>query len=164
MSPLLTKSLTSSLISFLGDFLVQSLTSQSYSLKRSISFGLEALFISGPIMHYTYEFLEKKIPSDNKWNVGLQLIIDCVIMDAVYIMSSFWVTGLIQGLTYNTILKQVKRDFLGTFRACAMGSLGVGPVEFFFFRFGNVKWRCLGVNLTDVAWNGVVSFWVSKGR
>ncbi|XP_028792459.1 PXMP2/4 family protein 1-like [Neltuma alba] len=64
--PIITKSITSSLIFIAADLTSQTITMPSesapYDLKRTLSMGTYALFIMGPSQHMWFNFLSKVLP------------------------------------------------------------------------------------------------------
>lgn len=194
---LLTKCTTAGLIALLGDILAQGLEyhmqendiiHQQFSIHIRRAFGIffESMFISGPIMHWSYDILEEKVPieettsmyestsstDDNdilvsslrKWAAALfHVIIDLIILGPVFVLSMMVTSSFIEG-RWRTIWQEFKSDFSPALWASTLSSLSFLPMQTVAFRLLSVKFRLLYMNLQDIIWNAVVSFMVHKSR
>eukprot|EP00520_Triparma_pacifica_P004337 CAMPEP_0118651956 /NCGR_PEP_ID=MMETSP0785-20121206/11059_1 /TAXON_ID=91992 /ORGANISM="Bolidomonas pacifica, Strain CCMP 1866" /LENGTH=283 /DNA_ID=CAMNT_0006544437 /DNA_START=75 /DNA_END=923 /DNA_ORIENTATION=+ len=160
-NPLLTKSLSASLISTCGDLVAQSFTKSKYDPIRSLSFTFEGLFISGPAMNFSFAFFERLFPTDNKKimplrksiNAVLQLALDTIFMDTFYVLSAFFMSGIFEGLPISLLLLKLRSELFPCLRASWMSSLALAPLEIANFRFVPKEWRTVFMNFTDVIWN-----------
>ena len=121
-------------------------------------------------MSVSYAYLEDRFPTevgssrDKLQNAFRQLLVDNLIMDAFFVLSSFVTTGFLQGLKMRVIGNELRQHFASSWLACMSTNAGLAPVEFTLFRFVPLKWRTLGMNLTDVIWTAVLSLSASRLR
>jgi hypothetical protein len=190
-SPVITKSVTAGVIGIIGDYMAQWLeytmerrknpiqeTSSlarglsihgRYSLRRGLSILTDGIFISGPLMHFGYNFFESIMPI----NVGgassslaamAHVLADSVILDSIFVASTFIVTGIMEGYTYKQLVPQLRSDYVPTLKASWATSLFLLPFEFACFRYLPLTFRVMAVNFLDVVWDAVVSFMAHRSR
>jgi hypothetical protein len=171
-SPLLTKSLSASFISTVGDLLAQSVTPKPFDLMRSLSFFFEGLLISGPMMSFSFSLFESMFPTDTEditafrksVNSLFQLMLDTIFMDTFYVLSAFMTSGLFEGLPISLLIAKLRTDFVSCLTTSWMSSLALSPLEIANFRFVPKEWRTIMMNFTDVLWNAFVSFGLHSKR
>jgi hypothetical protein len=190
-SPVITKSVTAGVIGIIGDYMAQWLeytmerrknpiqeTSSlarglsihgRYSLRRGLSILTDGIFISGPLMHFGYNLFESVMPI----NVGgassslaalAHVLADSVILDSIFVASTFIVTGIMEGYTYKQLVPQLQSDYVPTLKASWATSLFLLPFEFACFRYLPLTFRVMAVNFLDVVWDAVVSFMAHRSR
>ena len=187
-NPVVTKSLTAGVIGVLGDCMAQvlehvmhqrqhkqgdghkhaskSVSSLEYDSRRGVSALLDSVFLSGPLMHYGYEFFDHILPiADGGSGAALlHVLADSIFLDAIFVASTFIVTGRMEGYSFRQLLPQLRRDYVPTLKASWVTSLFLMPIEFVCFRFLPLSYRVLAVNFIDVIWDTVVSFMAHRGR
>lgn len=179
--PLITKACSSAVIAFLGDSCAQQFEARTrvkregsnaspakYNVRRGLSTVAGGLFITGPALHFVYNFLEHLIPvSGSALPPSLaalsQVLLDDFFVDSVFVAITFIFTGLTEGYGMKTF-SQLKTDFVPTVKAGWATSLFLMPLEFTCFRFLPISFRVLGMNFVDIVWDGVMSFQVHKSR
>jgi hypothetical protein len=190
-SPVITKSVTAGVIGIIGDYMAQWLEYTMerrknpkqeasslarglsihgrYSLRRGLSILTDGLFISGPLMHFGYNFFESIMPI----NVGggssslaamAHVLADSVLLDSIFVASTFIVTGVMEGYTYKQLVPQLRSDYVPTLKASWATSLFLLPFEFACFRYLPLTFRVMSVNFLDVVWDAVVSFMAHRSR
>mmetsp|Transcript_12102 Transcript_12102/g.28706 ORF Transcript_12102/g.28706 Transcript_12102/m.28706 type:complete len:372 (+) Transcript_12102:135-1250(+) len=183
--PLLTKSLTTAIIQFSGDFMAQRYeqhqekdattihSNKAYDLRRGLSLFADGLVLSGPLMHYCYEWMEQVWPtSEVEAGVGLARLFTSLrhvffndyIIDTTYIALSFIMTGFFEGYSWKEIVKNIRKDFGATVRASWLTSLGLIPVEILCFGYLSLSFRVLAMNFVDLLWGAIVSFYSHRSR
>lgn len=184
--PVLTKSLTAGVIGVLGDCLAQGLehvlhqrqhnkrqgkdnqvvTPLKYDPRRGLSILLDGVFLSGPLMHFGYEFLDHILPIANGGSGAalLHVLADSIFLDAIFVATTFIVTGRMEGYTFRQVLPQLRRDYLPALKASWATSLFLMPIEFVCFRFLPLSYRVLSVNFIDIVWDAVISFMAHRSR
>jgi len=136
-----------------------------YDRRRGSSTLVDGLFISGPLLHLAYELFERVLPSTSStWAALCHVVADSVFLDALFVATTFVVTGLVEGYTPKEMLKQLKRDYKSTLMASWATSIGLFPLGFVCFRYLPVPLRVLAVNCIDVVWGAVVSFFAHRNR
>jgi Mpv17 / PMP22 family len=190
VAPLITKSVTSGVLGMGGDYMAQWLEyklgkrisnkqssswkdvvriHQTYHLRRGLAILVDGLIISGPLMHWGYNFFEYVLPisgAQHRWVAALaHVVADSVFLDAIFVGTAFIVTGLMEGYRLRRdIWPQFRTDYGPTLRASWATSLILMPLEFVCFRFLPVSFRTLAMNLTDIIWDTVVSFMAHRSR
>jgi protein Mpv17 len=190
VAPLITKSVTSGVLGMGGDYMAQWLEyklgkrisnkqssswkdvvriHQTYHLRIGLAILVDGLIISGPLMHWGYNFFEYVLPisgAQHRWVAALaHVVADSVFLDAIFVGTAFIVTGLMEGYRLRRdIWPQFRTDYGPTLRASWATSLILMPLEFVCFRFLPVSFRTLAMNLTDIIWDTVVSFMAHRSR
>ena len=183
--PVITKSITAGVIGVMGDFMAQGLervlhqrqqkqrgevvqnTSAKYDPRRGLSILLDGFFLSGPLMHFGYELFDKIMPIHAGGGSGaalMHVLADSVFLDAIFVASTFVVTGRMEGYTFRQILPQLRKDYVPALKASWATSLFLMPIEFVCFRFLPLSYRVLAVNFIDVIWDAVISFMAHRSR
>jgi hypothetical protein len=190
-SPVITKSVTAGVIGIIGDYMAQWLEYMMerrknpehersslvrglsihgrYSFRRGLSILTDGIFISGPLMHFGYNLFESIMPI----NVGggssslaamVHVVADSVILDSIFVASTFIVTGIMEGYTYKQLVPQLRSDYVPTLKASWVTSFFLLPFEFACFRYLPLTFRVMSVNFLDVVWDAVVSFMAHRSR
>jgi hypothetical protein len=180
-SPLITKSITSGVIGVCGDYCAQWLdhqlkrrkhdataitdTGMTYNARRGLAVLVDGLFVSGPLMHFGYNFFETLIPSGHSLGAIAHVIADSIILDSVFVGTAIIGTGLVEGYRFQQdICPQLQQDYGETLKASWATSAAMVPLQFVCFRFLPIALRALAMNVTDILWGGVISFMTHKGR
>ena len=181
--PLFNKVLTAGIIGIMGDALSQyfeiavmgkhragSFTS-SFDPRRNLGVFLEGFLISGPLMHYSYNLFEKILPISETNGVmgsifaGMQVFLDCFIMDPFYVLSAMITGGLFEGFSFtNDLIPQISTDFFPSMKAAWISSFMLSPIQFMAFRCLPVNLRSLAMNVQNIIWNAVVLYMAHRGR
>jgi hypothetical protein len=190
-NPVITKSVTAGVIGIIGDYMAQWLEYMMerrnnpeqeasslvrglsihgrYSFRRGLSILTDGIFISGPLMHFGYNLFESIMPI----NVGgassslaamAHVVADSVILDSIFVASTFIVTGIMEGYTYKQLVPQLRSDYVPTLKASWATSFFLLPFEFACFRYLPLTFRVMSVNFLDVVWDAVVSFMAHRSR
>lgn len=183
--PLYTKALTTAIIGMMGDTGAQMIEErirsrkegtpfqfrQSYDRRRGLANAADGFLVTGPLLHFAYNFLETIIPvSGAATGLGatiaalIQVLIDDFILDGIFVAIMFVTTGLGEGYRLRQILSQFRKDYTGAVRASWATSVFLLPCEFVLFRFFPLRFRVLGMNLIDIFWEGMVSYMVHQRR
>lgn len=185
---LATKCVTAGLLSLVGDFFAQTYQSRSKKLHlnklRAFALVFESTFLSGPLMHYAYDYMEQMLPISksvlsfdeidvlaplqvflrNQWTASfLHVAVDIMILGPLYVLSIMITSGLIEG-NRSTIWPEFKLDFLPTVRASTITSILFSPIQMLAFKVLPVHLRLLYMNIQDIVWNSVVSFYAHRSR
>jgi len=176
--PAITTSLTAGVVALAGDLLAQlvepSMLSQKrkdedrpkIEVRRSLTIAAEGIFVSGPFLHYAYDYMETCILSlaVNAWIRSLfQVILDIIVLDTILTGTFMITSGLLQGRK-NKIIAEMKSDYLPAVRVAWLSSLGMAPIQLVNFRFVPLRFRVLVTNFQDVLWNAAVSYMTHRSR
>lgn len=154
--PLLTKSITSGILSGLGDLLSQ-LIENGFSFnkcdpKKVLEFGQFGLMVSGPVFHFWYKFIDKVF---SRFNLsGLQVILlkilaEQIILRPFFFSLLFLYTSIQRGTTAQ-LGKKIKNDLIPT---CITSMKVSIPAAFIAFKFVPPEMRVLFGNIVALFWN-----------
>ena len=182
-NPLFVKSISSGFISTIADFAAQAFEQRNnklellnqgrkkYDTRRLGACFAEGLFISGPLMHFGYDYFERIIPVQSSLgrhsNVAAitHVLADCVFLDSVFVATKILTTGLLEGHSLrNVIIPEFQNDYRNTMMASWVTSTGLFPLEFICFRYLPISLRTLSMNMTSILWDGVVSYKAHESR
>eukprot|EP00665_Eupelagonemidae_sp_cell47_P002133 gene2133-6020_t len=159
--PLYTKAITAAVLGALGDLLAQRSSGAAFDPQRLLAVTLDGLLVSGPMLHLGYTWLESAIPCagrGSKRNTLLQVLVDELVFDPLFIGAFFFTTGAVERQhPWRETLPNLRRSYWPTLRSGLITSTLLMPVQFFSFRHLPVKLRVLVCSLGDVAWDAAVS-------
>ncbi len=178
--PVLTKSLTTGIVQFFGDYAAQRYEQQNkndassnekeraYDLRRGLSLFCDGLLLSGPLLHYCFEWMEEIWPTGGDEVITLatlcHVFVNDYIIDSIYIGLSFVFTGVVEGYTLGQVAEIFRKDYGATVRASWLTSLGLIPVEIWCFGYLSLSFRVLAMNFVDLLWGAIVSFYSHRSR
>lgn len=172
--PTLTKSLTACFIGGLGDILAQWFeASGAVDIRRLLSVAGEGLLVSGPLMHYSYEFLDTIIPVEHpgntplqKWLLaGIQVLVDCLVMDCVFVATLMLTTALLEGRHLRHALGEFSSgQYWAGVRVSWASSACFAPLQTWLFRYVPLEFRVMAMNVQDVFWNAAISYIAHQSR
>ena len=139
--------------------------SMQYDVRRGLSAMASAMLFTGPILHYSYDLFERLLPV-SKMPKGFRtlassahVMADALLLDSVFVALNMLVTGVLEGYKFREdIIPQFQADYMGTLKTSWGMSAIIAPYQLVCFRFLPASLRVLGVNFSDVAWDGVVSY------
>lgn len=188
--PVLTKCFTTSLIQFLGDFMAQSYERHrirsknpsqnkgssfcqgipAYNPRRGLSLAADGMFLSGPLLHFAFEFMEHVLPSQNgdskSWissTTILHVLANDFLVDTIYLFMSFIFVALAEGLGRD-LPNLLRKDFPATIQASWATCVVFMPVEYLCFSQLPLNLRVLSMNLIDVLWGSIISYVTHRSR
>ncbi|KAK6938594.1 Mpv17/PMP22 [Dillenia turbinata] len=133
--PLITKSITSSLIYTAADLTSQAITvqpSDSFDFKRTLRMAGFGMFILGPSQHAWFNFVANVLPRQDMVTILKKLLMGQVIYGPSINSVFFSLNAALQGESAGDIVARLKRDLLPTLR----NGLLYWPVcDFFTFKF-----------------------------
>ncbi|CAL0333369.1 unnamed protein product [Lupinus luteus] len=134
--PVMTKSITSSLIFAAADLTSQMITlhssSASYDLKRTSRMAIYGLLILGPSQHVWFNFLSRILPKRDVSTTLKKIFMGQALFGPVINTVFFAYNGAVQGESGPEIIARLKRDLLPTL----LGGAIYWPIcDFFTFRF-----------------------------
>ena len=184
--PLLTKALTTGMIQFFGDLVAQRYEQQHqkeittirngkvYDLRRGLSLFADGLLLSGPLLHYCFEWMEDIWPTSKEvddigsawptFNCLCHVFVNDYVIDSIYIGLSFFFTGVVEGYSFSEVLGMFYKDYWPTVRASWLTSLGLIPIEVLCFGYLSLSFRVLAMNFVDLLWGAIVSFYSHRSR
>ncbi|KAM8961172.1 peroxisomal membrane protein 2 [Pelodytes ibericus] len=160
--PVLTKALTSGILSALGNLLSQSIERQRRSQKSPkkvdllgpLRFATYGFLFTGPLSHYFYMFLEQLIPSSSPLAGLRRLLLDRLIVAPVFLLLFFFVMNVLEGKDLATLNKKLKD---GYWSALKMNWKVWTPFQFINVNYVPVQFRVLFANLVAFFWYAYLS-------
>jgi len=168
--PLLTKSVTTATVELLGDAFAQRDEALAaarsggddappvrWDRRRSFGSFLDGLCCTGPLLHYSYGYLDRLLPSKGVASVRNALVstaIDEFICDPLDVAVYLATTSLVEG---KAVGPRLKAKYWPTLRDGLLVSVALTPLQFLSFRYLPVECRVLAVNAMDMVWMCAVS-------
>jgi Mpv17 / PMP22 family len=148
----------------------------NYHFRRGLSILADGMLISGPLMHIGYNYFETIVPISGAGGMSFlgmssstiaalsHVFADSIVLDSIFIASTFIMTGLFEGYSPKQLIPHFKMDYIPSLKASWLTSLALLPIEFVCFRFLPLSFRVLAVNFIDVVWDAVISFMAHRNR
>lgn len=161
--PVLTKSITSGVIAFLGDIACQKYFTQEkepkMDWKRTFKFTLLGTALVGPLLHYWYGFLVTKIPGTTAVSTLYRVAFDQLLFAPFCILPAFFSASMVLNGTPEQIPDKLKADWFPT--VIANFALWV-PAQFINFKFMPPQYQVLFANVVGLFWNVYLSAATNK--
>lgn len=160
--PISTKATTSGLLSALGNILSQviekrrkySSSSQSLELSGPLRFAAYGFFLTGPLSHYFYLYMEHLIPPTVPFAVLQRLMLDRLIFAPAFLLLFFVVMNFLEGKSLSTLSERMKK---GYWSALKMNWKVWTPFQFINITYVPVQFRVLFANLVALFWYAYLS-------
>lgn len=158
--PVLTKALTSAILTFIGDLICQLLIDQVSTLdvKRTLLFTFLGFALVGPTLHFWYLSLSKLVSTPGASGAVLRLLLDQFLFSPIFI-GFFLCTLLTLEGRPSQIVPKLQQEWLAT--VLANWQLWI-PFQFLNFLFVPQQFQVLAANVIALAWNVILSFKAHK--
>ncbi|XP_064209675.1 peroxisomal membrane protein 2 [Anguilla rostrata] len=158
--PILTKSVTSGILSALGNLLSQALESRKKrttdgNLRKGLNvlgparFAVYGLFCTGPLSHYFYQLMELVFPSSEPYCALKRLLLDRLVFAPAFLLLFFFVMNVLEGRTISAFQGKVRA---GYWPALKMNWKVWTPFQFININYVPVQFRVLFANLVALFW------------
>ncbi|XP_066509308.1 peroxisomal membrane protein 2-like [Hoplias malabaricus] len=157
--PIITKSVTSGVLSALGNLLSQALESKrnlkkgrptkEVDLHGPIRFAIYGLVVTGPISHYFYQLLEAVCPSSESNFVLKRLFLERLIFAPAFLLLFFTVMNALEGKSVSDLREKVQTRY---WAALKMNWKVWTPFQFININYVPVQFRVLFANLIALFW------------
>ncbi|XP_041079062.1 peroxisomal membrane protein 2-like [Polyodon spathula] len=155
--PILTKSVTSGILSALGNLLSQGLQrrGKGSNLREGLEWGGPARFavyglcVTGPVSHYFYQYLELLVHSSASHCVLKRLLLDRLIFSPAFLLVFFLAMNFLEGKSWAAFQKRVKTEY---WSALKMNWKVWTPFQFININYVPVQFRVLFANLVALFW------------
>ncbi|XP_042298132.1 peroxisomal membrane protein 2 [Sceloporus undulatus] len=151
--PVLTKALSSALLSALGSLLAEiiekSRKKKVLDLWGPLRFAVYGFFFTGPLSHYFYLYLERAIPSDVPFATFKKLLLDRLVVAPAFLVLFFFVMNLLEGKDSSAFRKKLKSSY---WAALKMNWKVWTPVQFINLGYIPVQFQVLFGNLVALFW------------
>ncbi|XP_039064130.1 protein sym-1-like [Hibiscus syriacus] len=158
--PVLTKAVTSALLTFVGDLICQLAIDHvpSLDVKRTFIFTLLGLVLVGPALHFWYLNLSKLVKLPGASGAFLRLLLDQFIFAPIFIGVFLSTLTTLEGRPSQVVPKLQQEWFSAV---VANWQLWI-PFQFLNFRFVPQQFQVLAANFIAVIWNVILSFKAHK--
>ncbi|KFK26211.1 hypothetical protein AALP_AA8G217100 [Arabis alpina] len=158
--PVLTKAVTSALLTLIGDLICQLTIDKTSSLdkKRTLTFTFLGLVLVGPALHFWYLYLSKVVTASGLTGTVLRLLLDQFVFAPIFVGVFLSAVVTLEGNPSNVIPK-LQQEWTGA--VLANWQLWI-PFQFLNFRFVPQNFQVLASNVVALAWNVILSFKAHK--
>ncbi|KAI9112654.1 hypothetical protein K1719_016320 [Acacia pycnantha] len=160
--PVVTKSITSSLIFVAADLTSQTITmssSDSYDLRRTLRMATYALFILGPSQHMWFNFMSKAFPRTDVPSTLKKILMGQAVFGPIINTVFFSYNSVLQGESGSEIVARLKRDLVPTLLGGAM----FWPVcDFVTFKFIQVQLQPLMNSSCAYVWTIYLTYMANR--
>mmetsp|Transcript_6949 Transcript_6949/g.11599 ORF Transcript_6949/g.11599 Transcript_6949/m.11599 type:complete len:302 (-) Transcript_6949:464-1369(-) len=162
--PLLTKSITSGVLSFTADCICQTAfpeeKNKKFDLRRLMNFTVLGTVLVGPLLHTWYGFLVTRIPGTSALATLYRVAFDQLLFAPLCIIPAFFSCSLILDGKPENIVAKLQSDWFPT--VTANFALWV-PSQIINFRLIAPQYQVLFANIVGFVWNIYLSRQNSKG-
>ncbi|KAH9625010.1 hypothetical protein KSS87_020699 [Heliosperma pusillum] len=162
--PVLTKSLTSSLIYVAADFTSQTIalsSSEPYDFIRTLRMGGYGLVVLGPTLHYWFNFMSKILPGRDLFSTVRKMILGQTVYGPTMTVVFFSLNAALQGEDAKEIVARLKRDLFPTM----LNGVMYWPLcDFITFRFAPVHLQPLVSNGFSYIWTVYMTYMASLDK
>lgn len=158
--PVLTKGVTSALLTLIGDLICQVMIDQvpSLDLKRTFLFTLLGLVLVGPTLHFWYLYLSRLVTLTGASGAFLRLLLDQFVFSPIFIGVFLSTLLTLEGRPSEVVPKLQQEWFSAVL---ANWQLWI-PFQFLNFRFVPQQFQVLAANVVALAWNVILSYKAHK--
>jgi len=167
--PILTKSITAGVLSFVADVICQkgfgsapiegtkdvTKDEKALDFPRIGKFTFLGVALVGPILHFWYGALARRIPGVDILSILKRLALDQLLFAPAFIAIFFTSALTLEGKNFNEIMTKLKKEWVPTVQA--NWSIWT-PAQFINFRFIDPKYQVLFSNCVGVIWNIYLSY------
>lgn len=157
--PIITKSVTSGVLSALGNILSQALESSENSKEKSprkkinvlgpVTFAIYGLVITGPVSHYFYHLLEVLFPTTVPYCLVKRLLLERLIFAPAFLLVFYVVMNALEGKTVADLQKKLTTTYWSSLK---MNWKVWTPFQFINISYIPVQFRVLFANLVALFW------------
>ncbi|KAA0716729.1 Peroxisomal membrane protein 2 [Triplophysa tibetana] len=157
--PILTKSVTSGILSSLGNLLSQALESSKNSKEKSemkkinvlgpVHFAIYGFVITGPLSHYFYHLLEVLFPTTVPYCLVKRLLLERLIFAPAFLLLFYVVMNAFEGKTVGDLQKKLTTSYWSSLK---MNWKVWTPFQFINISYIPVQFRVLFANIVALFW------------
>ncbi|KAJ3681023.1 hypothetical protein LUZ60_015512 [Juncus effusus] len=158
--PIITKAITSALLTLIGDLICQFVIDKvsKLDIKRTFVFTFLGLALVGPTLHVWYLYLSKLVKVQGATGAILRLSLDQFIFSPIFIGVFMSLLVSLEGKP-SLVMPKLKQEWFPS--VIANWQLWV-PFQFLNFYFVPQKFQVLAANFVALAWNVILSFKAHK--
>ncbi|XP_012473000.1 protein sym-1 [Gossypium raimondii] len=158
--PVLTKAVTSALLTCVGDLICQLAIDHAPSLdvKRTFLFTLLGLVLVGPTLHFWYLCLSNLVKLPGASGAILRLLLDQFMFSPIFIGVFLSTLVTLEGKP-SQVIPKLRQEWFSA--VIANWQLWI-PFQFLNFRFVPQQFQVLAANFIALVWNVILSFKAHK--
>ncbi|XP_052024684.1 peroxisomal membrane protein 2 [Apodemus sylvaticus] len=152
--PVATKAVSSGILSALGNFLAQMIKkqkkdSQSLEVSGLLRYLVYGLFVTGPLSHYLYLFMEYWVPPEVPWASIKRLLLDRLFFAPTFLLLFFFFMNLLEGKNTSVFVAKMRSGF---WPALQMNWKMWTPLQFININYVPLQFRVLFANMAALFW------------
>ncbi|XP_026178622.1 peroxisomal membrane protein 2 [Mastacembelus armatus] len=157
--PILTKSVTSGILSALGNLLSQFVEARKKAKNGALvneidmagatRYAIFGLFITGPVSHYFYQLMEVWMPTTDPYCIVKRLLLDRLIFAPGFLLIFYFVMNILEAKGFEDFGKKMRRSY---WTALKMNWKAWTPFTFINVNFVPVQFRVLFANMIALFW------------
>ncbi|XP_070992902.1 peroxisomal membrane protein 2 [Oncorhynchus clarkii lewisi] len=157
--PILTKSVTSGILSAMGNLLSQALEAKrkakegtpvkEIDISGPARFAFYGLLITGPVSHYFYQLMEVLMPTTVPYCMVKRLLLDRLIFAPAFLLLFFFVMNILEGKKWADFQSKVNSSY---WPALKMNWKVWTPFQFININYVAVEFRVLFANMVALFW------------
>ncbi|XP_044052857.1 peroxisomal membrane protein 2 [Siniperca chuatsi] len=157
--PILTKSVTSGILSALGNLLSQIVEARKKAKNGvpvneidaagATRYAIYGLFITGPVSHYFYQLMEVWMPSTDPYCIVKRLLLDRLVFAPGFLLLFYFVMNILEAKGWGDFEKKMKGSY---WTALKMNWKVWTPFQFINIIFVPVQFRVLFANMIALFW------------
>ncbi|XP_028633237.1 peroxisomal membrane protein 2 isoform X1 [Grammomys surdaster] len=153
--PVLTKAVSSGILSALGNLLAQMIKkkqkkdAQSLDVSGLLRYVVYGLFVTGPLSHYLYLFMEYCVPPEVPWARVKRLLLDRLFFAPTFLLLFFFIMNLLEGKNVSVFVAKMRSGF---WPALQMNWRMWTPLQFININYVPLQFRVLFANMAALFW------------
>ncbi|XP_037339017.1 peroxisomal membrane protein 2 [Pungitius pungitius] len=158
-NPILTKSVTSGILTALGNLLSQILEARKKANNGALvnqidpagaaRYAIYGLVITGPVSHYFYQLMEVWLPSTDPFCIVKRLLLDRLVFAPGFLLIFYFVMNILEAKGWKDFEKKMRGSY---FTALKMNWKVWTPFQFININFVPVQFRVLFANVVALFW------------
>ncbi|AWP07074.1 putative peroxisomal membrane protein 2 [Scophthalmus maximus] len=157
--PVLTKSVTSGILSALGNLLSQILEARKKAktgapvseleTAGAARYAIYGLFITGPVSHFFYQLMETWLPATDPYCIVKRLLLDRLFFAPGFLLIFYFVMNILEAKGREDFEKKMRGSY---WTALKMNWKVWTPFQFININFVPVQFRVLFANMIALFW------------
>ncbi|MEJ1281891.1 peroxisomal membrane protein 2 isoform X2 [Cricetulus griseus] len=148
--PVFTKAVSSGILSAVGNLLAQMIEKKQKNDSQSLDVsGLLRFFVTGPLSHYFYLFMEYWIPPGVPLATVKRLLLDRLLFAPTFLLLFFLIMNLLEGKDVSAFASKMRSGF---WPALQMNWRMWTPLQFININYVPLQFRVLFANMAALFW------------
>ncbi|XP_055462030.1 peroxisomal membrane protein 2 [Psammomys obesus] len=153
--PVLTKAVSSGILSALGNLLAQTIEKKQKKDSRSLDVSgllrylVYGFFVTGPLSHYLYLCMESWVPPEVPWARVKRLLLDRLLFAPAFLLLFFLIMNFLEGKDVSVFVAKMRSGF---WPALQMNWRMWTPLQFININYVPLQFRVLVANMAALFW------------